>query len=71
MYICLCHAVTDRDLREAVRDGARNIQDLSYRTGCGTQCGSCVQQTREILDGELAAIGAAPSAVELKIVSIA
>jgi hypothetical protein len=30
-----------------------------------------VQQTREILDGELAAIGAMPSAVELKIVSIA
>ena len=70
MYICVCHAVTERTLRKAVRDGASSINDLSYLTGCGTQCGSCVQSTREILDSELNVMGQAPSVVELKVVAV-
>jgi bacterioferritin-associated ferredoxin len=41
MYVCLCHGVTDREIREAAAAGARELGDLAAMTGCTTGCGSC------------------------------
>ena len=49
MYICLCHGVNETTLREAVKDGARTYRELSFQTGCGTQCGSCQSQVQALL----------------------
>lgn len=49
MYICLCHGVNEATIREAVRNGSRTIRELSFQTGCGTQCGSCVSQVQALL----------------------
>jgi bacterioferritin-associated ferredoxin len=49
MYICICHAVTDTVIRAAVDDGVTSLSDLGFKTGCGTQCGSCVPKAREII----------------------
>lgn len=68
MYICICNAVTESKIRLAVTDGARSLRDLSYRTGCSTQCGRCVGLAREVLDDALAEIGAARGPVGLEIV---
>jgi bacterioferritin-associated ferredoxin len=53
------------------RDGARNIFDLIARTGCSTQCGRCSDLATEILEDELASIGAAAARppVRLRVVS--
>jgi bacterioferritin-associated ferredoxin len=74
MYICICNAVTESSIRQAVRDGARNIFDLIGRTGCSTQCGRCSDLATEVLQDELAAIGAAAGTaarppVRLRVVS--
>lgn len=43
MYVCVCHAVTDRDIARAVAEGADSIRDLRVRTGLGSTCGRCAQ----------------------------
>ena len=43
MYVCVCHAVTDRDIAQAVADGARSMRDLRERTGVASTCGRCAQ----------------------------
>lgn len=53
MYVCLCNAITDREIRRAVRDGADNLLELQQSLGVATNCGTCAQATEEILDAEL------------------
>jgi len=69
MYICICNAVTESAIQQAVRDGARSLRDLSFRTGCSTQCGRCVGSARAVMDETLAELGAARTSVDLEIVS--
>ena len=68
MYICICNAVTESNIRQAVTNGARSLRDLSYSTGCSTQCGRCVGLAREVMDDALAEIGAASGPTGLEIV---
>lgn len=49
MYVCLCHGITERNIREAAGSGARSLPDLAARTGCGTGCGCCRELAEEIL----------------------
>ena len=69
MYICICNAVTDSAIRHAVEEGARSLRDLSFKTGCSTQCGRCVGLAREVMDEALADLGEQRSTVSLEIVS--
>ncbi|MFC1696005.1 bacterioferritin-associated ferredoxin [Pseudomonadota bacterium] len=69
MYICVCKAVNDATIRQAVRDGVASIRELSARTGCGTQCGSCVKMARQVMDQALKDEGAPRSPVELQFAS--
>jgi bacterioferritin-associated ferredoxin len=41
MYVCLCNAVTDREIRGAVKLGARSLGDLQDTLGVATCCGRC------------------------------
>jgi bacterioferritin-associated ferredoxin len=42
MIVCLCRGVSERDLTEAVRDGARTVDEVGRRCGgAGSECGSC------------------------------
>lgn len=49
MYICVCKAVTDRKIQQAVNDGAYSLRDLTRELGLGTGCGKCVPAAREVL----------------------
>jgi len=69
MYICVCNAVTESAIRKAVERGASNFNELSFATGCGTQCGSCVPMAREVMDEALAKTGKDRAAVSLHLVS--
>lgn len=59
MYVCICKAVTDREIRCAVAEGARTVRALRKQLGCTGQCGKCKPQVREIRDEVLADQGAA------------
>jgi len=69
MYICICKAVSDSTIRQSVNEGVNTFRELSARTGCGTQCGSCVTLAREVMDQALEATGAPKSIVDLRVVS--
>lgn len=44
MYVCLCHAVTESDLVDAIAQGADSVSALQTLTGAGTGCGSCLDE---------------------------
>ena len=69
MYICICHAVTDSTIHKAVNDGATRFRDLISVTGCGTQCGCCIAQVREVMNDALADMGVAASQEQLRVIS--
>ncbi len=54
MYVCICNAVTDSDIRKAVDNGVRNMRQLCQTTGCSTTCGCCREMAVEILQQTLA-----------------
>lgn len=49
MYVCICNAITDSDIREAVDDGARDLWALQSALGVASGCGSCKQHAMEVL----------------------
>lgn len=49
MYVCICNAVTDRDIRRAAANGAESLFELRDRLGVASCCGSCAEQAAEIL----------------------
>lgn len=53
MYICLCKGVTDRDIRQAVKQGAVRMRDLKNNLGVTGQCGVCACHAKVILDKAL------------------
>lgn len=50
MIVCLCHRVSDRDIRHAVASGVRNFELLQDETAVGSACGSCLDCAREEFD---------------------
>jgi bacterioferritin-associated ferredoxin len=51
MYVCLCHAVTEGEILDAVVCGAHSEQEVADVTHAGTGCGSCLQRVGELIDG--------------------
>ena len=49
MYVCVCQAVTDRQIREAAQGGARTLQDLRRELGVTRDCGRCASCARDCL----------------------
>ena len=41
VYVCICNAITDHEVRGAVALGARSLADLKSTLGVATQCGRC------------------------------
>lgn len=57
MYVCLCNAITDQQVRLAVIAGASRPSEVYGACGCAAQCGTCASLMRSILN-EHAAQGA-------------
>lgn len=47
--VCNCLNITDRDIEQAVKEGARTWEDLQDRTKIGTVCGSCKGKAEDLL----------------------
>ncbi len=50
MYICVCQAVTDRQIREAAQGGARTLKDLRRELGVTRDCGHCASCARDCMN---------------------
>jgi bacterioferritin-associated ferredoxin len=61
MYVCVCNAVTDRRIRQAVDEGIVTMHELTEELGVASCCGSCEPLAREILNQRLAERAASAS----------
>jgi bacterioferritin-associated ferredoxin len=49
MYVCVCMAVTERQIHQAAQGGARTLKDLRRELGVSGECGQCAEQARRCL----------------------
>jgi len=56
MFICVCNAVTEREIRHCARLGC-SLGDLRERLGVATNCGKCKHAASQILLEERSDIG--------------
>ena len=52
MYVCICNAITDKQIRKAAEAGVRDLWDLQRELGVASGCGSCKEVASEILREE-------------------
>ena len=50
MYVCVCKAVTDSQIRDAAASGAKSLGDLNRHLGVGSGCGTCAGTAKSVLD---------------------
>ncbi|WP_028115716.1 bacterioferritin-associated ferredoxin [Ferrimonas senticii] len=49
MYVCVCYGVTDKQIKQAVEQGAMDLKSLQAQLNVGKQCGKCVRDTLEMI----------------------
>jgi len=49
VYVCICHAVTDAQIREFAAKNGCNWRKMTDELGTGTSCGSCAIKAKKIL----------------------
>ena len=52
MYVCICNAITDKQIRKAAKAGVRDLWALQRELGVASGCGSCKEVASEILREE-------------------
>jgi bacterioferritin-associated ferredoxin len=53
MYVCVCKAVTDKQIKLAIEEGACTRRQLYQCTGAGNVCGKCTSHIKQMLDENL------------------
>jgi len=53
MYVCVCKAVTDTQIKRAIDNGICTRRQLFQCLGVGADCGKCNKHVRELLDENL------------------
>ena len=66
MYVCICNAVTERQVRECVSSGASSLDELASRLGLGAGCGRCRECAAGLLE-EVRRPGHKGSALEIRL----
>jgi bacterioferritin-associated ferredoxin len=49
MYVCICNAVSDREIRQCAELGALTIDEVRDALGVATRCAQCVKAIEQIL----------------------
>lgn len=49
MYVCVCNAVTERQIRALAEQGVRTLPEMSRINGCSSTCGACMDEAEQIL----------------------
>lgn len=49
MIVCHCHAVSDRTIRELVRQGKTGLEAIGEATGAATCCGGCARTVEQVI----------------------
>lgn len=65
MYVCICNNVTESDIEEAVREGARSLECLERELAVSTCCGQCRCFADDVLRQALTSLAAESPALAL------
>lgn len=49
MYVCLCSAISDHDIRSAIAEGCRSAPALCAKLGVAMRCGQCRSEVEGLL----------------------
>lgn len=49
MYVCICNAITEKQIHQAVESGVEDLWGLQRELGVATGCGACKEMASEIL----------------------
>lgn len=53
MYVCVCHAISDRQIREIVDRGAESLNDVQAHLPVASCCGRCEDSAREVIQSHV------------------
>jgi bacterioferritin-associated ferredoxin len=66
MYVCICRAVSEQEVKSAIEGGARTVQAVTQSCCAGDDCGACHNAIEDMIEARWGA--AADGAVHLPIV---
>ncbi len=49
MYVCICNAITEKDIHKAVEEGISTLEKLSEVTSVSKHCGCCADHASKVL----------------------
>jgi bacterioferritin-associated ferredoxin len=50
MYVCVCRAVTQQQVKAAIEGGARSVDDVTAACCAGDDCGACHGKIEELIE---------------------
>lgn len=57
MYVCICHAITDGEIRGAVERGAGSLYEVQCELPVASCCGRCAEMASTIVEEHLRGLG--------------
>lgn len=55
MYVCVCNAISDRQIRSVVERGAASLQEVQAYLPVGNCCGCCRDTASNVIDDHVTA----------------
>ena len=50
MIVCICRAVSDKTIHNAIENGAESVQEIGATCRAGTSCGACVPNMQRMIE---------------------
>jgi bacterioferritin-associated ferredoxin len=54
MVVCVCHAVCEREVRDAIEGGAASVAEVTQTCRAGGDCGACHATIHQMISQEIA-----------------
>ncbi len=55
MYLCICNAVRESEIDQAISAGVTKFAEFAARTGCASTCGTCREDAEALFKHALQA----------------
>lgn len=49
MYVCVCFAVSDKQISDMVAKGAKSYKDIKKLCKAGSDCGACIKTIKSLI----------------------
>lgn len=54
MLVCVCNGISDRDIDNALKEGASSFSDMRKSLGLGACCGQCASFAKDMISDKIA-----------------